>query len=621
MLRAIAGIYFESQAVTRRDGYKIFRICNYSSVTASDKTVLSGAGARSAGAAPPPPPAEPPPPPPPSPPPPRARPWAAAAALALTASLGGIYFYQKLNNEDKERPASRAAVTAGEAEDGKAEAAPVPALAEQLPAHAQFLLVGGGTAAFAAMRAIRSARPDAHVLLVGAEPALPYMRPPLSKELWREPDPAAAAAAPDALAFRQWNGRRRSLAYEPEAFYTPPERMRDAPSGAALARGWRVVALDPAARTAVLAAGAQRHELRYDAALLATGARARRLPALRAAATAGRSLALRDVRDAARLARALDAPDVRRVAVVGGGFLATELSAALAARLAAEGAGRRVVQLYREVAPLAHVLPPYLAADVARRLEAEGVELRAGAEVVDCDVAADGVRLRLADGGGENAQLVVECVGAAPRVELAARAGLELADGGVLVNGELAARSGVWVAGDVASFWDEALGRRRVEHHDHAVVSGRLAGENMAGVKPPQVYRHQSMFWSDLGPQLGYEAIGIVDSRLRTVGVFASDAVGAERTLAAAEGAVEATRELEAPREAEAPRELEAPREAEAPQRFERGVVFYLRDERVVGVLLWNLFNRMHVARQVLARGHFDDLLEAAKLFSPLDEE
>ncbi|CAH2220049.1 jg993, partial [Pararge aegeria aegeria] len=54
---------------------------------------------------------------------------------------------------------------------------------------------------------------------------------------------------------------------------------------------------------------------------------------------------------------------------------------------------------------------------------------------------------------------------------------------------------------------------------------------------------------------------------------------------------------------------------------FERGVVFYLRDERVVGVLLWNLFNRMHVARQVLARGHFDDLFEVAKLFSPQEEE
>lgn len=63
------------------------------------------------------------------------------------------------------------------------------------------------------------------------------------------------------------------------------------------------------------------------------------------------------------------------------------------------------------------------------------------------------------------------------------------------------------------------MGRRRVEHHDHAVVSGRLAGENMTGAQKP--YLHQSMFWSDLGPDVGYEAIGIVDSSLPTVGVFA----------------------------------------------------------------------------------------------------
>ena len=62
-------------------------------------------------------------------------------------------------------------------------------------------------------------------------------------------------------------------------------------------------------------------------------------------------------------------------------------------------------------------------------------------------------------------------------------------------------------------------GRRRVEHHDHAVVSGKLAGRNMAGAAQP--YHHQSMFWSDLGPNVGYEAIGLVDSSLPTVGIWA----------------------------------------------------------------------------------------------------
>lgn len=378
----------------------------------------------------------------------------------------------------------------------------------------QYLLVGGGTASFAAMRAIRSARPDAQVLIVGAESALPYMRPPLSKELWREPDLAARAARPDALTFRQWNGRRRSVTYEPSAFYAPPERLRDGGAGAALARGWRATRLDPARHAAELAApGGASHSLTYDKCLVATGARPRRVAALRAAAAAGRSLALRGVRDAARLAAALEQPGLRTVAVVGGGFLACELAVALADRL--RGDGRTVVQVFREGAPLAAVLPRYLADDVAVRLAEAGVALVPDAEVAGAELAEGGVRLELSTGARLDAQLVVECVGSEPEEELARASGLELHPelGGVLVNAELQARSDLFAAGDVACFYDEALGRRRVEHHDHAVVSGRLAGENMAALAPPKHYQHQSMFWSDLGPRLGYEVRPIPTGR------------------------------------------------------------------------------------------------------------
>ena len=115
---------------------------------------------------------------------------------------------------------------------------------------------------------------------------------------------------------------------------------------------------------------------------------------------------------------------------------------------------------------------------------------------------------------------VVVAVGLEPNVQLAS-SGLEVDNtlGGFLVNSELQAKNSIWVAGDAASFYDVKLGRRRIEHHDHAVVSGRLAGENMAGAN--KIYSHQSMFWSDLGPNVGFEAIGLVDSSLQTVGLFA----------------------------------------------------------------------------------------------------
>lgn len=87
----------------------------------------------------------------------------------------------------------------------------------------------------------------------------------------------------------------------------------------------------------------------------------------------------------------------------------------------------------------------------------------------------------------------------------------------------------------MSSFYDPYLGRRRVEHHDHANVTGRLAGENMTGAQ--KQYRHQSMFWSvlnstnniiyvihyrsDVGPDVGFEAVGLIDAKLETVGVWA----------------------------------------------------------------------------------------------------
>lgn len=119
------------------------------------------------------------------------------------------------------------------------------------------------------------------------------------------------------------------------------------------------------------------------------------------------------------------------------------------------------------------------------------------------------------------ADQVVVSIGVEANTKLAKDSSLEVdpEEGGFLVNAELEARSNLWVAGDAACFYDVKLGRRRIEHHDHAVISGRLAGENMTGARKP--YLHQSMFWSDLGPEVGFEAIGIIDSSLETVGVFA----------------------------------------------------------------------------------------------------
>lgn len=78
---------------------------------------------------------------------------------------------------------------------------------------------------------------------------------------------------------------------------------------------------------------------------------------------------------------------------------------------------------------------------------------------------------------------MVVCVGCEANTNIATLSGLEVDRqlGGFVVNAELEARRNLFVAGDASCFYDPLLGRRRVEHHDHSVVSGRLAGENMVG--------------------------------------------------------------------------------------------------------------------------------------------
>lgn len=114
------------------------------------------------------------------------------------------------------------------------------------------------------------------------------------------------------------------------------------------------------------------------------------------------------------------------------------------------------------------------------------------------------------------------------------------------------------------------------------------------------------MFWSDLGPKVGYEALGVIDSSLPTVSIFAKkDESAAEKPSA------------EAPsKEASPPKAPAQKKDADPVDDLSKGVVFYLRDERIVGIVLWNVFNRINTARAVIGEDKkFDDLNEVAKLF------
>ncbi|XP_068187968.1 apoptosis-inducing factor 1, mitochondrial isoform X10 [Antennarius striatus] len=490
-----------------------------------------------------------------------------------------------------------------------ADTVPAP---HKVPSHTPYLLIGGGTASFAAARSIRARDPGAKVLIVTEETDLPYMRPPLSKELWFSDDPSVT----ETLRFKQWNGKERSIYFQPASFYISPEDLDSAENGGvAVLTDKKVVHMDVRGNKVKLDDDT---EISYGKCLIATGGVPRNLQVIDRAGeeVTSRTTLFRKIDDF----RSLDkvSRNVKSITIIGGGFMGSELACALGRRT--NESDLEVIQMFPEKGNMGKVLPEYLSNWTTEKVKKEGVKVVSEALVKSVTFKDDKLQIQLKDGRLVKTDHIVAAVGLEPNVDLAKSAGMEVDSdfGGYRVNAELQARSNIWVAGDAACFYDIRLGRRRVEHHDHAVVSGRLAGENMTGANKP--YWHQSMFWSDLGPDVGYEAIGIVDSSLPTVGVFAK-ATSKDTPKAATEKSGTGIRsESETEDTATSPvasSSSSTPTVEQHKDDYGKGVIFYLRDKVVVGIILWNVFNRMPIARKIIKDGEeHADLNEVAKLFN-----
>lgn len=235
-------------------------------------------------------------------------------------------------------------------------------------------------------------------------------------------------------------------------------------------------------------------------------------------------------------------------------------------------------------------------------------------ESVSTDEESGKTNIQLKDGSSVAVDHVIVAIGIEPRIDLAREAGLEIDEkrSGVVVNAELEARSDVYAAGDMVSFHDIQLGRRRIEHHDHAVLSGRHAGENMVGNN--RAYNHQSMFWSDLGPEIGYEAVGLIDSQLSTVSVWAK-ATPQDTPAAAASSEADSPRAAPAENATGSGTEAAVEAKKQTPsslqdEKFGKGLVFYVRDQKVVGLVLFNVFGKVQEARDVINGGYTSDKID-----------
>ena len=337
----------------------------------------------------------------------------------------------------------------------------------------RYLIVGGGMTGDAACKGIRSIDPDGSIALVGDEPDPPYARPPLTKGLWL--------------------GKEESSIWR---------RTED--EGVDLHLGRTIVSLDLDAHAATDDRG---DTYGYDRLLLATGGRPRHLPGAPEGVVHYRTLADYHALRAA-------AADGTRVAVIGGGFIGSELAAALASN------GCAVTMIFPEEAIGTRLFPRDLALSVNDYYRGKGVELVAGGLVGGVERHDGGYRVTVDGGGAFDADVVVAGLGIVPRDELAADSGVAT-DNGIPVDdrGRVVGHDDVFAAGDVARFPARDLGRElRVEHEDHAKSHGRQVGRNMAGADEP--YDHLPFFYSDLF-ELGYEAVGELDSRLETVAEWA----------------------------------------------------------------------------------------------------
>jgi NADPH-dependent 2,4-dienoyl-CoA reductase/sulfur reductase-like enzyme len=370
----------------------------------------------------------------------------------------------------------------------------------------RYLIVGGGLTADAACDGIRDVDPDGPILLVADETHPPYARPPLSKALWKGDEESTIWRATEEL-------------------------------GVELRLGRRIVALDLTTREARDDRGTR---YAYEKVLLATGGRPRRLP------FGGDEVIYFRTLDDYRRLRAL-ADDGARCVVIGGGFIGSEIAAALALN------GCSVSMVIPEHGIGARIFPPELSRALGDYYRSRGVEVLAGESVTGIDAG----RVLIGSGRTLEADVVVAGIGLEPNVELATGANLPVSNG-ILVDslGRIGGRDDAFAAGDVARF--PALGGElRLEHEDHAKSHGKHVGANMAGAAAP--YEHLPFFYSDLF-DLGYEAVGELDSRLATL--------------------------------------------AELGELGEQGIVYYLDGERRPrGVLLWNLFGRVDDARVLIRTG------------------
>ncbi len=235
--------------------------------------------------------------------------------------------------------------------------------------------------------------------------------------------------------------------------------------------------------------------------------------------------------------------------VIGGGFIGGELAAALTMN------NKKVTMIFPDQTILQKVLPADLSPFVTDYYRSKGVTVLSGELPISAERLNNRTTVITKSGKQLSGDAAIAAIGLDLLVEMVARAGLNV-ENGIAVNNLLQSSDrDVYAAGDVAYFPAKSLDKNiRIEHWNNAQAQGKHAGANMAGANKP--FDYLPYFYSDLF-DLGFEAVGQLDSRMKTF--------------------------------------------ADWKEKFREGVVYYLDNDRVKGVLLWNVWEKIDAARRLIS--------------------
>lgn len=382
----------------------------------------------------------------------------------------------------------------------------------------RYVIVGGGLAGASAIQSIRERDRKGSILLIGAETHNPYDRPPLTKKLWL--------------------GKKKVE----EIFIHGPDFYLE--NEVVLSLGRRVAGIDPSARRLTDDKGNEYH---YEKLLLATGGVPRSLP------IPGGDLQgvcyYRYLDDYLRMRD--DAAEKKPAVVIGGGFIGSEIAAALNMN------GIDVTMIFPEEYPVSRIFPESLGKHIQRHYIEKGVNMIPGDKPVSIAKNGTGFVTLTEKGLSIKSGIVIIGIGIKPSMELAQAAGLETGNGIVVDEYLRTSHEHIYAAGDNAFFPYQALGKKmRVEHWDNALNQGMTAGRNMAGAR--EQYSHMPYFFSDLF-EFGYEAVGEIDSALDTF--------------------------------------------ADWKKENDTGVIYYLKEGHVRGAMMCNVWDKVDDARRLIATG------------------